>query len=136
MKKGFIKVENTGLNGTKSKSPYLTWEWIVGLLMMSVGSFIHVAVLPFIDLVVLSTATALAICLNTVMAVWYLGEKFLLKYDIPAFSLIIGGSLAIVLWSDYSEKSYTPERIKKLMVSTGTIIFMLIYAIIAVFAII
>ena len=125
MKKGFIKVEHSGLNGTKRRNPYFTCEWIVGFLMLVVGSVIHVVVLPFVDLVILSTGTSIAIVMNTLLSVLYLGEKFVPRYDITAFSLIIVGSLAIVIMSDYSETTFTPDRIKELISSAQTIIFML-----------
>ena len=134
MKKGFIKVENSGLNGSKRLNPYITCEWIFGFFIMATGSFIHVAVLPFADLVILSTGSAIATVLNTIMAVFYLGEKSLLTYDIPAFTMIVGGSLAIVGLSDYSETTYTPDSIKGLMSSAGTMIFMMLYIVVAFFA--
>ena len=116
-KKGFIKVENSGLNGTKRQNPYFTCEWIVGFILLFIGSLIHVAVLPFVDLVILSTGTAISIVLNTVMSVMYLGEKFLPAYDIPALSMIIVGSLAICLMSSYDETTFTPDRIRELLAS-------------------
>ena len=90
------------------------------------------AVLPFVDLVILSTGTSIAIVLNTLLSVLYLGEKFVPRYDVTAFSLIIGGSLIICLISDYSETTFTPERIRELMSSAPSIIFMLFQVIVAV----
>ena len=133
MKKGFIRVENSGLNGSKRLNPYYTCEWIFGFFILITGSFIHVAVLPFADLVILSTGSAIATVLNTLMAVFYLGEKSLLSYDIPALTMIVGGSLAIVGLSDYSDTTYTPESIEDLLISSGTMIFMLLYLLVAFF---
>ena len=73
--------------------------------------------LPFVDLVILSTGTAISIVLNTVMSVMYLGEKFLPAYDVPALSMIIIGSLAICLMSSYDETTFTPDRIRELLSS-------------------
>ena len=134
MKKGFIKVENSGLNGTKRQNPYLTCQWISGFLILIVGSVIHVVVLPFVDLVILSAGTSIAIVMNTLLSVLYLGEKFVPRYDVTAFSLIIGGSLIICLISDYSETTFTPERIRELMSSAPSIIFMLFQIIVAIIA--
>ena len=135
MKKGHMKVENTGLNGTQRKNPYLTCEWLIGIILMVAGSLLHVVVLPFVDLVVLQAGTSIAILLNTILAVFYLGEVFMPRYDIPAFSMIIGGSIAIVLFSSFEEKTYTPDIIRDLLWSTATLIFTLIYVLAAIAAV-
>jgi len=63
---------------------------------MTAGSIIHVLVLPFCDLVVLSTITALGIVNSNFISVIYLKEKVVWKYDGPATFLIISGSILIV----------------------------------------
>jgi len=64
MKKGMHKVESSGLNGGEKKLGFFTWQWITGLLIVGIGSIINVSVLPFCDLVVLSTIGALGILMN------------------------------------------------------------------------
>ena len=71
---GFMEVEKCGLNGTERKIPFFTCQWLKGFLLMFIGSILHVCVLPFCDLVVLSTSTATSIIFNTVLSVHYLGE--------------------------------------------------------------
>ena len=129
MKKGMHKVENTGLNGLKARSGYLTCEWLSGFGLMMLGSFIHVIVLPFCDLVILSTITAAAIIMNQVMAVMYLKEKIVWKFDGPALLLILLGSILICALSSYSENSYTPDDIRELLWSGVTLAFFLMTAI-------
>lgn len=99
---------------------------------MLVGSIIHVAVLPFCDLVVLSTGTAWGIVFNNIMSVKYLGESFVWSYDGPAFALIIGGSLAIVFLSDYSESKFTPAQIRELIFSRTTLVFVILYLVVTI----
>ncbi len=127
-KKGFIKVENTGLNGVKRKNPLNTCEWKTGIFLTAVSSILHVVVLPFLDLVVIESGAAFAILFNSILAVYYLDEKVIWCYDLPAFSLIIGGSLCIVLLSDFSENSFTPDKIKSLLFSWSTLGFMAFYS--------
>ena len=122
MKKGMHKVENTGLNGVKPRSGYLTCEWLVGFAFMTLGSIIHVVVLPFCDLVVLSTITALGIVLSNFLSVTILKEKIVWRYDGPATLLIVFGSFLIVALSDYSETTFTPDDIKTLLWSTITLV--------------
>ena len=114
---GFLEVEKTGLNGSKRKIPFFTCTWLKGFLLMFVGSLIHVAALPFCDLVVLSTSTATSIIFNTLLSMHYLGEQFDWRLDGPAFALIIGGCLAIVGLSNYGKTTYTPEIIRDLIFS-------------------
>ena len=126
MKKGMIKVENTGLNGTKKKTGILTKEWIAGFITMVIASLIHVAALPFCDLVVLSTNSSTGILFADILSIAYLGERFIWKYDGPAIFFLIVGSLAIVLLSNYDETTYTPDDIKALLWSQKTLVFTLI----------
>jgi len=123
MKKGMIKVENTGLNGTKKKSGFCTCEWLSGIAILAVASGVHVAALPYCDLVVLSTSTSLGIVFNNILSVICLGEKVVWVYDVTAVSLIIGGSLVIVFLSSYEETTYTPDEIRILLFSTTSLVF-------------
>ena len=75
-KVGFMEVEKTGLNGTKKKLPFCTSQWLKGFLLMFVGSILHLVVLPFCELVLLSTSSATLIIFNTILSVYFLDEKF------------------------------------------------------------
>ena len=123
MKKGNIKVENTGLNGTKTKSGFCTCEWLTGFIFLAVASGVKVAVLPFCELVVLSTCTSIGIVFNQVLSVICLGEKVVCMYDVTSVSLIVAGSLVIVFLSSYQKTSYTPDDIHTLIFSTTTFVF-------------
>ena len=94
---------------------FCTWSWIVGFICVIVGSILNLIALPFCDLVLISTTVGIAILFNNIVAMWWLGEKIVYKYDVPAFILIVAGSTAIVILSVEGEEEYTPEVIKELL---------------------
>lgn len=75
----------------------------------------HVCCLPFVDLVVLSTNSSIAIVFNNILSVMYLNEKIVWAYDVTAVSLIILGSLAIVFLTNYSDTTFTVDDIRALL---------------------
>ena len=125
-------MENTGLNGTKRKIPFFTCRWLVGFALLVVGSILHVAALPFASLVVLSTSTATSIIFNNLLAVFYLGEIFNWRVDSIAYTLIIGGCLAIILVTPEDDTDYDPAKIKSLILSTDSAILVSIHIVLAV----
>jgi len=89
---------------------------------MGTGAIINVSVLPFCDLVVISTVGAFCILINYALSISLLGEKIVWVYDLPAVLLMIGGCLMVILLSDYSENTYTPDRITDLLFSAISLI--------------
>ena len=65
---------------------FCTWSWIVGFICVIVGSILNLIALPFCDLVLISTTVGIAILFNNIVAMWWLGEKIVYKYDVPAFT--------------------------------------------------
>ena len=63
------------------------------------GAAIHVIVLPWVPIVLISTASGSAIIVSTLLSVRFLGEKLVWKSDIPAFLLIILGGGTIIYLS-------------------------------------
>ena len=127
-----MDVEDTGLNGTKAKIPFFTCKWLVGFALLFVGSIMHVSALPFCSLVVLSTSTATSIIFNNCLAVFYLGENFNWRLDLPAYTLIIAGCLAIVFVTPQDETDYDPEKIRSMILSTDSAVFISVYLILAI----
>ena len=115
----FMKVANHQVEKSKTEGKeikaYCTASWIIGFICVFVGSILNLIALPFCDLVLISTTVGIAILFNNLVAMWWLGEKIVYKYDIPAFVLIVAGSTAIVLLSVEGEEEYTPQRIKELL---------------------
>ena len=98
----------------------------MGFGLIVLGSIIHVLCLPFVDLVVLSTNSSIAILINNFLSVAYLDEKLVWAYDATAVTLIMAGSLAICVLSDYSETTYTADDIRALIWSPQTMTFIVI----------
>ena len=84
----------------KKQIPYFTWRYALGFVLLTLSALIHGAVLPFCDLVLLSTLTAAGIVISTLLSIRYLGERFICKYDLPSFTLIIIGCTTIVALSN------------------------------------
>ena len=59
-----------------------------------------VLVLPYCDLVLLSTTVGMSIIMSNLLAMYFLKEKIIWKYDIPAFFLVVAGCTSIVLVSE------------------------------------
>ena len=114
MKVANHKVEQSKIEGKEVKA-YCTWSWIVGFICVFIGSILNLIALPFCDLVLISTTVGIAILFNNIVAMWWLGEKIVYKYDVPAFILIVAGSTAIVILSVEGSEEYTPEVIKELL---------------------
>ena len=137
MKKALLHAEDNiaksvEIGVKKVRSPYCTWRYIIGLLLLVISALIHAATLPFVDLVLISTLTAVGIIISTLLAIRYLKEKFICKYDLPSFILIILGCTTIVALSNQEETEYSPERIKGLLTSAQYAISGIFYFIVAV----
>ena len=96
-------------NQVKSRPVFLRWRWIVGLIVMALGGVLQFLALPFADLVLISTNSIAAIIFNTFLSIRYLGEKFIWKYDVPAFSFMGLGGVIIVMMAKTDDRKYTPE---------------------------
>ena len=140
MKKALLRAEKQQ-NSIKSggftfknckQLPYMTWRYILGFVLLTISGLIHSAVLPFADLVLLSTMTAYGILFSTILSIRFLKEKFICKYDLPSFTLIIIGCTIIVALSNQEETEYSPERIKKLLKSTQYVVFIIVYFTLAI----
>lgn len=65
--------------------------------------------LPFADLVLLSQSASIGIIFSTFLSIKYLGEKFIIKYDLVAIALICTGSSLTILQSNKEEVLITQE---------------------------
>lgn len=72
-----------------------------------VGQLTHVAVLPFADIVLLTSSSATAIIFGIILSVWVLGEPFTANRDLPAVILIIIGCLMTVTFANKDQETYT-----------------------------
>ena len=114
MKKAFLNVEKS----EKKVNPYCTKFYICGFLLLCISASGGAAVMPFVDMVLLSTNTAAGILMSTLISIKFLKEKFICKYDLPSFILIVTGCTTIVVLSNKEETKYPPDRIMTLLKST------------------
>lgn len=112
------KKAHLNLEKTNSQSQIGYWFnplWILGLIIVFATGAAHCAVLPFADLVLLSTNCAWAIVFGQILSVAVLKERFMWRYDLPALFLVITGCLTIVFNANYETISYSKEKIDKLL---------------------
>ena len=108
--------------------------WLLGFLFLNVASLIHLFVLPFADLVLLSTHCAWCVVFCQVLAITVLKEKFIFCYDFPALLSIIIGSLIIVCVTPFEEVSYTKDEIVHLMFRPSSLTIYFLYTCLALAA--
>ena len=108
------KQKEEGVTGLKV---YCTFTWIIGLLCGITGGILNVIMLPFCGLVLLSTTVGISIIFSNFLAMRFLGEKLVWKYDLLAFFLVVGGCTTIVLLSVSTDQTLTPEQIKQFISS-------------------
>ena len=106
----------------KPKPIYYRVQWIVGLGLLLFGGAMQVVALPYADLVLISTNAITAIVFNTFLSIKYLGEQFIWRYDVPAFSLMGIGAVVIVLMASTTEKRFNPDEIKALLTSPPSLV--------------
>ena len=135
MKLAHHQLENNPDNeGVGNVKVYCTCTMFLGLVTAFGGGVLDVLMLPFCDLVLLATTVGLSILFSNLLAMKFLGERMVWKYDVVAFLFVVAGCTAIVLLSEVPEEDYTPERIKQLLSSPyaiGYLIFAFLLLILA-----
>ena len=114
-KKGHVSVEshNTASETENKLSGFTTWIWFMGFLVATLAGVMHAVVTPFADIVLLSFNSATAIVIHELLAIIFLKEVFICKYDLPANALIILGSVCIILTANFDEHIATVAVHKK-----------------------
>jgi len=92
--------------------------------MTVVAVTIHLSVLPYADLTLLSSNSIVGIVIATVLSILFLDEKWVMKYDLTALLFIVFGCSTIVLLSNKSEAEFDAEAIKKLLFSVRTVSYL------------
>jgi membrane protein YdbS with pleckstrin-like domain len=92
MKKSQIQTENQQKNCS-----FFEIKWLAGYLLLVVSSAIMVLILPFCDLVLMSSSSAAAIIFGVILSVFWLNEPLVWRYDMTAILVIILGSVLTVL---------------------------------------
>ena len=91
------------VNNSKSKG----FLWLSGLILLILSSVIHVAVLPYADLVLLSSSSATAILFGILLSVYWLGETFDFHFDLPGVMLTCAGCVTTVAFANTSVQDLT-----------------------------
>ena len=109
----------------KIKPIYCRFRWLAGFLLLICGASCHLLAIAFINVVLLSANAATAILVNALLSIYFLGEKFICKFDLLAWSLICAGNAMIISASLTDDRSYTPEEIINILSSPTVIIFVI-----------
>lgn len=82
---------------------------------MIIASLVHMFVLPFADLTLLSTTNATGIITGVLLGIFWLKEPFNKKVDLPALILMISGCVALGFLTNKEPYFYTKEEVHMLM---------------------
>ena len=104
-----------GPNPTARSKCFNTFMWFVGFGSCGVSQFVHVACLPFIDLIMMSTMVTTALLSGYFFSICWLKEPYNIKYDIPATILIIIGSILLVLMTNKETEKYKTEQFEDIL---------------------
>ena len=96
------------------------------MLVTNIG---HLVVLPFCDLVLLMTTTAVAVAVSDLLSIYILKEQAVWKYDIPAIIFLTVGCLTIVFVSNYDEIEYSAHKVVTLLTKPMSIVIYCLYII-------
>ena len=89
------------------KSAFVSFTFAGAIALLVTSCMIHVAMLPFLPLILMAMNSATAIIIGAMLAVIFLKEQILWCYDMTAFVLISAGCTGIVLLSKSSEIAMT-----------------------------
>lgn len=119
MKFGQLSKENSATG----ESGFLTSRWFIGLGIIFIAGIGHALMLPFADISLLMCNTATAITTSSLLAIFCLGEKFNLRYDLTAFILIITGSVLNIIQTNKKSEKRDYAEITKLVTKPSSIVF-------------
>ena len=134
-KQGHLQVEQLNKKGINAKV-VCNCRWLAGFFLIFLTSLGHIFILPYADLVLLTTNSAAAVVITQIMSILILKEKLMPKYDIPAIILIISGGLTIIFLSNYEEVYYSSEQVEELMLAPASLVIYGLYAFLVVFTLI
>jgi len=79
--------------------------------------------MPFADLTLLSTKNATGIIAGVLFGIFWLGEPFNKKVDLPALTLMIGGCVALGFVTNKDVILFTKDEVHELMFSQAAKIY-------------
>ena len=112
MKMAHQESEQAATEG-RSSNPWCSGRWVFrGFGLVLLANTIHVLVLPFADMSLLTTTCSISILSSCFLSIKLLGETFVWKYDLTASLLICAGSvLTIIQMNTSTETVYSRELV-------------------------
>ena len=111
------------LNHEITNNNYFTNKrWLCGLFLTILGSILDLVALSNISQSILGPLSAFGLISNIIFSRWYLKEQ-INKNHLIATSLIITGTIIIVLFGDHSHTIYTLQAIKELFIRPTFLIY-------------
>ena len=96
---------------------------MLGGVALTTAMIIHTQCLKYLDLTLVAANSASCIIAAIVLSTQVLGEKFILRYDLPALIFISAGCAVLVLNANMVQKSYTHDDVIDVLTATRTICF-------------
>lgn len=93
-----------------------------------IANCVHAAVIPYLDLVLLSTSVSYNIIFAILIGVMLGGEKFQAIYDLTSTALICSGSMCVVLLSNKEQKTHTYDELVALITSKTALFYIIFMA--------
>jgi len=90
-------------------------------------------VLPYADLTLLSVNSIAGIIFASGMAMVWLNETWITKYDLSSFLFIVLGCGSIVILSDKTQVEFNSDMVKKMLMSLKTILYLTVCCVVVVF---
>ena len=102
----------------------MTGTWFIGFFITGLADVLHTGMTPFADITLLTFNTAMAVPMQMFLAILFLREVFIFRYDVPALILILSGSTWIILTANFTEVDLTVDILKSHLTSVKAIIFL------------
>ena len=81
----------------QSARTYCSWRFLLGLFIMVLSVVMHIYLLKYLDLTLLSANSAVSVAFAIILSTKILGEVFIWQYDLVALIFIVAGCTTIVL---------------------------------------
>jgi hypothetical protein len=107
-----------------ASAAYCSWFWFGGFTFSMLAVAIHLCVLPYADLTILSVNCIAGILFASALSMIFLKEKWITKYDLTSLIFIIFGCGMIVSLSDKTQIKFDANGIKSMLMSVKTIVFL------------
>ena len=129
----FLLMKVSHRNSDKTQqSAVCSCTYFAAMVCLAIGNIIHVVVLPFCPIVLLAMNSSTAIIMTSTMAILFLEEQIVWRYDLMAFLLISIGTTGIVLMSHSTETALSTAEIESQITSMKTIGFCIFYIVFVV----